>query len=163
MPTSAASTVQPFISSTANFGLGKSITKPLHLHSSSSVSLSSLAALQSAPISTHQPAITSSDQTGKYPTTTSLMESVDSDIAMNSCENQSPAVTSTSVAPPAVTPSDSNAMAHDSTDTVASSALSPAHQTHSHTKAQANIVMDATGNKCLLVSKQCSSSGSSPQ
>ncbi|KAJ2793191.1 hypothetical protein H4S07_007129, partial [Coemansia furcata] len=62
-PTSATSTVQPFISGAANFGPAKSITKPLHSRSGSSVSLSSLAALQSAHISAHQPAVTSSDQT----------------------------------------------------------------------------------------------------
>ncbi|KAJ2826840.1 hypothetical protein GGI24_002808, partial [Coemansia furcata] len=162
-PTSAASTALPFISGAANFGPGKSITRPLHSHSGSSVSLSSLAALQTVPISAHQPAVTSSNQTGKYPAATSLMENADSDIAMNSCENQSPAVTSTSVAPTAVTPSISNASARDSTDTAASSVLYPAHQTRSHTKAQANVVMDVTGNERLSVSEQRSSSGGSPQ
>ncbi|KAJ2825151.1 hypothetical protein GGI24_003238 [Coemansia furcata] len=180
-PTSVSPNAQPFISGAANFGLAKAVTNPPHSRSGSSVSLSSLAAIQSAASSAHQPAITSnahqpavtssahqpavtsSDQTGKYPTALSMTESVDSDIAMNSCENHSPAVTSTSVAPTAVTPSDSNAMASDSTDTAASSALSPAHQTRSHTKAQANVVMDATGNERLSVSEQRSSGGGSPQ
>ncbi|KAJ2840693.1 hypothetical protein FBU31_000207 [Coemansia sp. 'formosensis'] len=162
-PTSVVPNAQPFISGTANFGLAKAVTNPPHSHSGSSISLSSLAAIQSVASSTHQPAITSSDQTGKYPTALSMMESVDSDIARNSCENHSPAVTSTSVAPMAVTPSDSNATVRDSTDTAASSALSPAHQTRSHTKAQANVMMDATGNEHLLVSEQRSSGGGSPQ